>query len=657
MQPAYLLTGTALLVLAVACNGETENGATVGGGTTGNGGSSSGASGGASGGSGPIHSGGSGGFIDLGDAGCPRTTCAELGWACGYTVDVCGNVVDCEEEGLTCGPNQVCVGGIDGPTVCAAGADPNCQLCTAVPDCGSGAQLTRLTGRVITPGRDDANVANQVRVPNALVYIMKTDQLADLPPIPTGIPADGQSCDRCEDQDLGPFLAGAVTDAEGNFVIEGNVPVGVEFLLVVKAGKFRRVVRHTLPESAACQTTALPTELPGNPTRLPRSISDGDAVNIPKIAISTGRIDAMECMFAKMGLASSGAASEFTRPQLGGRIHLYRADGAWPDAAAFACNACGTSTSQTDQDCRTDNCGGPDNSARTSFLDAISDASIYGSVDAMNAYDMVVFDCEGQGWDQSGTQRGTGADGTPGGNVRQYANRGGRMFLSHLSFSWLYQNGTTAYDAAAPIATGLGQVERGWDTAYTADGNLDDTGTGVVSLVPPAPPAPPRQTSPRIQTFADWMVSESVTSAPGYTFTITDPRSLNTSLAPLDEEFVYRSGGNNRTQQFSFNTPYGAPDEAACGRVAYSGFHVAATGDSTNPFQNATFPAHCTGDLTPQEKVLLYMLFDLGACVGDEPVPPPCVPITCDGVSGRRCGFTPDGCGEVLDCGPCRPPA
>jgi hypothetical protein len=102
-----------------------------------------------------------------------------------------------------------------------------------------------------------------------------------------------------------------------------------------------------------------------------------------------------------------------------------------------------------------------------------------------------------------------------------------------------------------------------------------------------------------------------------------------------------------RTQQFSFNTPYGAPAEAICGRVAYSGFHVT-IGDT----ENAIFPAHCTGDLTPQEKVLLYMIFDLAACVGEVPPPPDCTPNTCEGL-GAECGFTGDGCGGVLDCGPC----
>ena len=158
-------------------------------------------------------------------------------------------------------------------------------------------------------------------------------------------------------------------------------------------------------------------------------------------------------------------------------------------------------------------------------------------------------------------------------------------------------------------------------------------------------------------------MNEGVTSAPNYTFNITDPRSLSVTLGGDTEEFVYRSNGNQRVQQFSFDTPYGAPDAAACGRVAYSGFHVAGTNGGTNPFTDSTFPAHCrdalanSGNLTNQEKVLLYMLFDLGACVGDEPLPPPCVPLTCDGSGSRLCGFQPDGCGNVLDCGPCRPPA
>jgi hypothetical protein len=173
-------------------------------------------------------------------------------------------------------------------------------------------------------------------------------------------------------------------------------------------------------------------------------------------------------------------------------------------------------------------------------------------------------------------------------------------------------------------------------------------GTGAISVGRPA-------ASPRIQNFADWMVNEGVTMAPAYNFAVIDPRNQNTGIGASSEEFVYRQDGNSMSvQQFSFNTPYAAPAEAACGRVAYSAFHVSSSSGTGMDFETAIFPAHCTGDLTNQEKVLLYMLFDLGACIGDDPPPPPCVPAVC---GEDQCGFQPDGCGGVLDCGPCRPPS
>src|SRR5690606_9864653 len=89
-------------------------------------------------------------------------------------------------------------------------------------------------------------------------------------------------------------------------------------------------------------------------------------------------------------------------------------------------------------------------------------------------------------------------------------------------------------------------------------------------------------------------------------------------------------------QQFSFNTPYAAPEDEICGRVAYSGFHVVS--EAGSDYAGVVFPEHCAGVLSDQEKVLLYMLFDLGACVSDQQAAPPeCSPITalsCDG----RCG-------------------
>jgi hypothetical protein len=551
---------------------------------------------------------------------CPTTTCAALGVGCGKVVDKCGNVIDCALEGLTCGALEVCTGGVDMPATCVVGSSEPCDVCDAVPDCSEAAEQTTLTGRVVTPGRDDANAANQLGVPNAFVYVLRTKGIADLPEITTGIPEGGTSCDRCEDQKLGPMLVGTVTDATGAFNLSGYLPVGEEFTLVVKAGRFRRAINYTIPAENACKTTALPVTLPDNPTRLPRSMDDGLAVNIPRIAVSTGEVDAMECVLEKMGIAHT----EFANPDnAAARVHLYRggSDVDEPSGASID-----TSTPHASE--------------------------LYGDAARLTSYDIVLSDCEGGSYDQRGTERD--ADGA---NVMQYVNRGGRLFASHLSFTWLDGNGAAAYDPADPAATGLAAAAT-WNGS--ADGN-SNTGTGVVAVGRPS-------ASPRIQNFADWMNHEMVAPAPAYSFNIIDPRSQAQTLGPSSEEFVFNSDvtleqmgspvtqPDDRSQQFSFNTPYGATEDAICGRVAYSGFHVAANpGDMTqSPFAAAIFPAHCVagGDLTAQEKVLLYMLFDLAACVGETPPPPPCTPATCESLE-LKCGFSGDGCGDVLDCGPC----
>ncbi len=532
------------------------------------------------------------------------TSCSALGWECGLAVNSCGTVYDCAKEGLSCGGAQSCVGGLNGPARCQNPGGARCPLCAAVPDCSGRSQKTRLTGRVITPGRDDANTGNQVGVPNAYVYILQSNDPATLPAISSGIPggSSGESCERCQNEKLGPVLASTTTTATGNFVLEGNIPVGEEFLLVVKAGKFRRAAHYTLPLNAACATTNLPTSVANNPTRLPRTMSDGLRVNIPRIAVTTGPIDAMECVFNKMGIATrefaNGAATAG-----GARVHLYR--------------------------------GGSTNNPSGARLDNRTphDTTLYSDPARMRGYDMIVADCEGASWDSSFAQRDS-----YGANVRDYVNRGGRLFASHLSYSWLHENGTRAYaTGAGRFATGLGPAAT-WDTSLY----LDESGRGAIAAGRP-------QASPRIQNFTSWMIREDVVANATARFTITDPRSSVTALGTATEEFVYRTNGNQRTQQFSFNTPYAAPATAACGRVAYSGFHVAATGGGLTPFANARFPDHCAGDLTGQEKVLLYMLFDLGACVGGDPVPPTCTKQACPAYPS--CGTRPDGCGGTQSCG------
>jgi hypothetical protein len=57
----------------------------------------------------------------------------------------------------------------------------------------------------------------------------------------------------------------------------------------------------------------------------------------------------------------------------------------------------------------------------------------------------------------------------------------------------------------------------------------------------------------------------------------------------------------------------------------------------------------CLDPMNAQEKLLEYMLFDLGSCV---PPGKACVPKTsCP--AGQECGYAPDGCGGLVACGTC----
>ena len=97
-------------------------------------------------------------------------------------------------------------------------------------------------------------------------------------------------------------------------------------------------------------------------------------------------------------------------------------DGAYPDANAQSCAACGTGGGTTDTNCRTTYCGGGANSNRTNTLNAIADVRLFENSGTLPSYDMAVFDCEGGGWDSGFTQRDS-----YGANIINYVNRGGRQ--------------------------------------------------------------------------------------------------------------------------------------------------------------------------------------------------------------------------------------
>jgi hypothetical protein len=553
---------------------------------------------------------------------CIPKTCAVLGNTCGLTSDGCGGVVNCWPGCLesdpscpgACGDYETCAANTEDVQSCIPGMGAcTGTLCSSAPSGCAMESPTQLQGTVKTPGRLVGSAwVNQLPVPNAIVYI-PAEPIAVLPTVFEGVdPNDAASCGRCEDERLvaenESVLAAAVTDFKGEFTLSGRIPVDTAFNLVIKVGKWRRVVEVPAGVAVACETHPLDLEA----TRLAATADDGLAgTHLPKIAVSTGDVDAMECVLRGMGIAQS----EFTVPSGAGRIHMYRANGA--------------------------RMGSSGNNM------SVNDEVLYGSQDTLNAYDMVVFDCEGEGHAVRALDDRT--------RILSYADAGGRVFASHWSYEWLDNTGTLDMAAA-------------WNLADNPD---PDDVPGYVSL--PSGATMRSGANPiKSETYLDWLVYQGALTdtvagqleAPETPeIDIKDARDVaGATVGSFTDEWLYRDTGNPKVQQLSFNTPYGSAEDAICGRVAFSAFHVAtAPGGGTLDTSGLYFPNECSnGELNAQEKTLAFMLFDLAACVtiGDPPAPPICDPRTgaelCP-LENDACGYLSDRCGGVVDCGGCDP--
>jgi hypothetical protein len=65
-------------------------------------------------------------------------------------------------------------------------------------------------------------------------------------------------------------------------------------------------------------------------------------------------------------------------------------------------------------------------------------------------------------------------------------------------------------------------------------------------------------------------------------------------------------------QNFQFVTPVEGTADEACGKVVFSDMHVSGNANGS------VYPTDCGTDntLSPQEKALAFMLFDISSCVG-----------------------------------------
>ena len=497
-----------------------------------------------------------------GSAACKPTTCAALGFNCGFAGDGCGGVINCG----TC-TSGAC--GAGKPNVCGTGGMTGVSQC---PNNG----VTTISGTVVAPTDPTAGFGNPDPIYNATVYV---------PSGPLNAITTGATCDQCTMSQ--GALVSAVTGIDGKFTLT-NPPTGSNVTVVIQLGKWRRVLTLSV---TPCMDNPLTTAQ----TRLPRKQAEFSPYdNIPRFAIDTGNVDVMECVLRKMGIADS----EFTNPALSGglptatgRVQIYQAAPAANGAGGAVIDA---TTPTEDQ--------------------------LWGSQTTLDAYDAVLFPCEGAQDNESTTQQG---------NVINYANLGGRVFATHFSYVWLYN--------IAPFSS----------TATWAINTANYNGSTFNGLID--------QTFPKGAALAQWLQQAAVAASTtlGIIPVSFVRHDFNLPLTNA-QRWMYMqnaapgNGPANFPVHYTFNTPVGAAAANQCGRVVFSDFHV----ENSNGSQGVLFPQECSaGPLTPQEKLLEFMLFDLTSCVTPDQ-PPACVPQTCAQIPAT-CGMQSDGCGGLIDCGAC----
>ncbi|MGH7293340.1 MAG: hypothetical protein ACRELB_00330, partial [Polyangiaceae bacterium] len=343
----------------------------------------------------------------------------------------------------------------------------------------------------------------------------------------------------------------------------------------------------------SCATTAFPA----GTFVMPHNQGEGD---IPLTAFSSGSVDTLECVLFKMGVDQA----EFTTNTGGGRVHMYEGNGASLGA------------------------GTP------------SETALMGNGGTFADYDQILFPCWGVNpVPNNSSSRKSAAELA---NLVTYANEGGHFFATHFSYGWLYQNSPLSLTAQ-------------WNVNH----NSFNSGTAQVQVPP---------TNPEGTVFTNWLHLVGALPAPP-NLTITDPRHDVDKVLLQSVDWISGADPSDKTAMlyhYTFNAPVNpVGGQVQCGHAIFSDFHVAnASVDSSVIFPSECMTNESTGKacttsapcpLTPQEKVLEFMIWDLASCVPGPPTPPTCTPISCQD-QNISCGPAGDGCGNEIQCGNCTPP-
>jgi len=473
---------------------------------------------------------------------------------CTPTGGQCGSGNECNSNGQCVPAGQGCEGrGCDVADCMSMGKDP-----------------TTLTGTVLAPN-------GMLPLYGISVYVPAKDP---------GQFMAGVQCGSCANAFPGGSVTQTTTDEHGNFTLT-NVPTGTDVPLIITTGKWRRIIK--VSNIASCTSQAITQ----TDTRLPASSDDmtpnTTQIDMPKIAISTGEADEIECLMRRLGFADK----EITTDQQGGHIHLFTdTDAIGKDKNGNNVSGAGTSSFASGF------AGGTGNLSNSKTL--WGTATDPGK---LNNYDIVILSCEGGQYVVTKPQEAMN-------HLKAYADAGGRVFLSHWHNIWMEGNTQATSVGHATIKPDVWTSIATFDDGVTkSDLNPNNIGpiTDVIDTVH----------NPKGSAFVTWMDLVQTNSPMGLvTIQAKTGKHTAVSVDPAKgEQWAYyqNDATTQWTQNLQFTTPNEADAGARCGKVVFSDMHV--SGNPTPPI--AAYPNECgTDPLSDQEKALAFMFFDISSCVG-----------------------------------------
>jgi len=459
-----------------------------------------------------------------------------------------------------------------GNVVIDSDVTPTTDACTAGLQCfqvdcaQKGLPPTTISGTVYAPNGTLPLYGVNVYVP-----------FADPGALPVGV-----TCDKCSDGLPGGIIVSTKTDQAGHFELM-NVPATVNVPLVIQTGKWRRQL--VLPSVAACQEEpmlAVDTTLPKSrtdATPLTATNTNGQPkVDLPFIAVTTGAFDALECLVFKLGIDPT----EITNGAGGGHVQLFANSGAGAGHGEGATQFAPTWPGGAGQ--------------------AFGEAQTLWSTKAnLSKYDVVMLSCEGGQYQASKPQSAMQA-------VHDYAAVGGRVFMSHWHNIWIGGQGGTPSHGLAD-----------WEGMATFNYNAAEDQDATIASVD-------ETSNAKGPSFATWLDNVGASTVHDqvpingarYTLASNDP-TKSERWAFIDPTLAV-TANHVSVQDLQFTTPVDVIPEERCGKVVFSDMHVSSGSTSSSA---VPYPGGCALDanmqlapLSPQEKALAFIFFDIAACVG-----------------------------------------